>query len=58
MYILCIIFPKSNLRFPSIKGATGFELCSTEKMEVTANGHPIIDIVLPTYRMEPEEVEK
>ena len=27
-------------------------------MEISATGHPIIDIVLPTYRMEPEETEK
>ncbi len=27
-------------------------------MEHTPHGHPIIDIVLPTYRMEPEENER
>jgi hypothetical protein len=27
------------------------------KMEMS-NGHPIIDIFLPTFRMEPEEVER
>jgi hypothetical protein len=27
-------------------------------MEISATGHPIIDIVLPTYRMEPDEPEK
>lgn len=27
-------------------------------LEMEISGHPIIDIVLPTYRMEPEENEK
>jgi len=27
-------------------------------MEMSATGHPIIDIVLPTFRMEPEETER